>query len=134
METFADLVKKEITELGNSVIPSEKVPKLSDFCPVYAQSEALDLLRSNIPPEQIIAGYHHAMAKRISTLVARAGMKKEFVIIGGLAKNRGITDRLESILKLSRLAPKPDWDPAVTVALGAALFADAFCRRQHVDT
>jgi activator of 2-hydroxyglutaryl-CoA dehydratase len=134
METFADLVKKEITEMGNSVLQSEKVPKLSDFCPVYAQSEALDLLRSNIPPEQIIAGYTHAMAKRISTLVARAGMKKDWVIIGGLAKNPGIIDRLESILKVSRLAPKPDWDPSLTVVLGAALFADLFHKGQPADT
>jgi len=133
METFADLVKKEITEIGNAALPSEKVPQLSDFCPVYAQSEALDLIRSKVPPEQIIAGYTHAMAKRISTLVARAGLKKDFVIIGGLAKNPRIVDRLESILKVSGLAPKPDWDPVVTVALGAALFADAFCKRHHVD-
>jgi activator of 2-hydroxyglutaryl-CoA dehydratase len=56
-------------------------------------------------------------------------MKKDFVIIGGLAKNPGITDRVESILSVSRLVPKPEWDPAVTVALGAALFADGFYRR-----
>jgi predicted CoA-substrate-specific enzyme activase len=130
METFADLVKRELTEMGDSVLQPEKVPKLSDFCPVYAQSEALDLLRSNVPPGQIIAGYTHAMARRISTLVARAGMKKEFVIIGGLAKHPGIVDRLESILKVRRLAPKPEWDPTFITALGAALFADAFCRRQ----
>jgi predicted CoA-substrate-specific enzyme activase len=134
METFTELVKKEVTEIGNLAFPSETFPTLSDFCPVYAQSEALDLLRSNVAPEQIIAGYSHAMAKRISTLVARAGVKKDFVIIGGLAKNPGIVDRLESILKVSRLAPKPDWDPSVTVALGAALFADDFYRRQGSDT
>jgi predicted CoA-substrate-specific enzyme activase len=123
METFAELVKKEVTEIGNLALQSEKYPKLSDFCAVYAQSEALDLLRSHVPPEQVIAGYSHAMAKRISTLVARAGVKKDFVIIGGLAKNPGIVDRLESILKVRRLAPKPNWDPSLTVALGAALFA-----------
>ena len=61
-------------------------------------------------------------------------MKKDFVIIGGLAKNPGIIDWVESILKVSRLAPKPEWDPALTVALGAALFADAFCRREQSDT
>jgi predicted CoA-substrate-specific enzyme activase len=129
METFAELVKKEVTEIGNLALQSEKYPKLSDFCAVYAQSEALDLLRSHVPPEQVIAGYSHAMAKRISTLVARAGVKKDFVIIGGLAKNPGIVDRLESILKVRRLAPKPNWDPSLTVALGAALFAEAFSRR-----
>ena len=133
METFANLVKKEIKDIGNIALQSDQFPKLSDFCTVYAQSEALDLIRSKIPLEQVIAGYHHAMAKRISTLVARSGVKKDFVIIGGLAKNPGITDRLETILKISRLAPKPEWDPALAVALGAALFADAFYRRQQSD-
>jgi len=131
MEAFADLVKKEVTEIGNIALPSDQFPKISDFCVVYAQSEALDLIRSKVPLEQVIAAYHYAMAKRISTLVARAGVKKDFVIIGGLAKNPGIMDWLESNLKVSRLAPKPEWDPSVTVALGAALFAAAFYRRQQ---
>jgi predicted CoA-substrate-specific enzyme activase len=124
MEAFADLVKKELTEIGNIALQSDHFPKLSDFCAVYAQSEALDLIRSKIPLEQVIAAYHYAMAKRISTLVARSGVKKDFVIIGGLAKNPGIIDWLESILKVSKLPPKPEWDPALTAALGAALFAD----------
>ncbi len=134
MEAFADLVKKEVTEIGNIALQSDQFPKLSDFCVVYAQSEALDLIRSKVPLEQVIAAYHYAMAKRISTLVARSGVKKDFVIIGGLAKNPGIIDSLENTLKVSRLAPKPEWDPAVTVALGAALFADAFYKGQQSDT
>jgi predicted CoA-substrate-specific enzyme activase len=129
MEAFADLVKKDVTEIGDIALQSDKFPKLSDFCTVYAQSEALDLIRSKVPIGEVIAGYHHAMAKRISTLVGRAGLKKDFVIIGGLAKNPGIIDSLESNLKVSRLAPKPEWDPTLTAALGAALFADAFYRR-----
>jgi len=130
MESFARLVKKEISEIGNLIFQSDPSRKLSDFCAVYAQSEALDLIRSKVPQEQVIAAYHYAMAKRISTLVARAGVKKDFVVIGGLAKNQGITNCLESILKIARLAPKPEWDPSVTVALGAALLANAFYRRQ----
>lgn len=131
MEVFADLVKKEVSEIGTMALQSDQFPKLSDFCAVYAQSEALDLMRSKVPPEQIIAAYHNAMAKRISILVARAGLKKDFVVIGGLAKNPGIVNGLESILKVDRLPPKPEWDPALTVALGAALFADSFYRRQQ---
>jgi predicted CoA-substrate-specific enzyme activase len=131
METFADLVKKDVTEIGDIALQSDKFPKLSDFCTVYAQSEALDLIRSKVALEEVIAGYHHAMAKRISTLVGRAGMKKDFVIIGGLAKNPGIINSLESDLKVSRLTPKPEWDPTVIVALGAALFAEAFNRRRQ---
>jgi activator of 2-hydroxyglutaryl-CoA dehydratase len=56
-------------------------------------------------------------------------LKKDFVIIGGLAKNLGIINWLENNLKVSRLTPKPEWDPVLTVALGAALFADGFYRR-----
>ena len=134
MESFADLVRKEVTEIGNIALQSDQFPKLSDFCAVYAQSEALDLMRSKVPVEQVIAAYHHAMAKRISTLVGRAGVKEDFVIIGGLTRNPGIIERLEGFLKVSRLAPKPDWDPALAPALGAALFADAFYRRQQSAT
>ena len=134
MESFADLVQKEVTEIGNIALQSDEFPKLSDFCAVYAQSEALDLIRSKVPLDQVIAAYHYAMAKRISTLVARSGVKKDFVIIGGLAKNPGIIDWLESILKVSRLAPKPEWDPTLTAALGAAVFADSFYRQQQSET
>ncbi len=131
MEAFGDLVKKDLTEMASIALESDKFPKLSDFCAVYAQSEALDLARSKVPLEELIAGYHYAMARRISTLVDRAGVKKDLVIIGGLAKNTGIMNWVESILKVSRLAPKSEWDPALTTALGAALYADGFCKRQH---
>jgi predicted CoA-substrate-specific enzyme activase len=129
MEAFADLARKDLTEFGNIALQSKQFPKLSDFCTVYAQSEALDLMRSKVPPEEVIAGYHRAMAKRISTLVARAGMKEDFVIIGGLAKNPGIVASLENNLKVSRLSPRPEWDPQVVIALGAALMADAFHKK-----
>jgi predicted CoA-substrate-specific enzyme activase len=134
MEAFAHLVKKEVTEIGSIALQTDQFPKLSDFCTVYAQSEALDLIRSKVPLEQVVAAYHYAMAKRISTLVARSGVKKDFVIIGGLAKNPGIIGWVEGILKVSRLAPKPEWDVTFTASLGAALFADGFCRRRQSDS
>jgi len=123
MESFADLVKEELTEIGNIALQSEEFPKLSDFCSVYAQSEALDLMLNKVPTEQVIAAYHNAMATRISTITARFGVKEDLVIIGGLARNPGIIHWLENILEVSRLAPKPEWDSTLTVALGAALFA-----------
>jgi predicted CoA-substrate-specific enzyme activase len=136
LESFGGLVAKDLDEMADITLQSEQYPKLSDFCAVYAQSEALDLIRSKVPVDEVITGYHRAMAKRISTLLGRAGIKGDVVIIGGLAKNRAITDLLEKTLKMSRLAAPqsnwadewPDWDPALTVALGAALFADAFQR------
>ena len=129
IEVFADLAGKKVTEIGDIALQPERFPKLSDFCAVYAQSEALDLTRSKITPEEAIAAYHNAMAKRISTLVSRSGLKNDFVMIGGLAKNAGIVNWLENNLKVSRLAPKTDFDPSLVSALGAALYADALCRK-----
>ncbi|PKN30811.1 MAG: benzoyl-CoA reductase, bzd-type, subunit Q [Deltaproteobacteria bacterium HGW-Deltaproteobacteria-21] len=131
MEVFADLVGKEVTEIGNIALQSDTFPKVSDFCAVYAQSEILDFVRNKVPVEQAITAYHYGMAKRISTLVARAGVKKDFVIIGGLAKNPGITEWVEKLVKVNRLSPKPEWDPAYATALGAALFANSFLVRQQ---
>ena len=125
IETFAHLVGKELDEVGDIALQSDKFPGLSDFCLVYAQSEALDLVRSKVPMEELIAAYHYAMAKRISTLVGRSGLKRDFVIIGGVAKNHGIVNWLEKNLKVSRLASDPEYDVSSTVALGAALFAHA---------
>lgn len=130
MESFADLVNKDINEIGEIALQSEQFPKLSDFCSVYAQSELLDLIGDKVPLEQVIAAYHNAMAKRISTLAARSGVIKDLVIIGGLARNPGIIHWLENLLEVSRLAPEPEWDPAFISVLGAALFADSHAR-QH---
>ncbi len=127
------LPNREGTEIGNTLSPSENLPELSDFCPIYAQSEAFDLIRDNVPVDQVITAFHHAMAKRISTLVGRLGLKKDFVIIGGLAKNLAIVDWIEKFLKINRLIPKTEWDPEYTVALGAALLADELSRRQKTD-
>jgi activator of 2-hydroxyglutaryl-CoA dehydratase len=91
-------------------------------------------MRDKVPVEQIIASYHNAMAKRISTLVARLGVKKDLVIIGGLARNPGIINWLENILEVGRLAPNPEWDPTLIGAVGAALFSDSSHKRQSSET
>jgi activator of 2-hydroxyglutaryl-CoA dehydratase len=70
------------------------------------------------------------MASRLSTLVSRFGMEKDFVVIGGLAKNPQIRDRLQGFLNTDILAPKTEWDPSLTTAFGAALFANSSVSRQ----
>ncbi len=125
LETFAALAGEDTAGINDAASRSEKAAKIGNFCAVYAQSEALDLIRHNVPAEHVIAGYMQAMAERIATLVARSGMKKDFVVIGGLANNAALIGRVEGILQVSGLPQKPGWDPAMTVALGAALFAAA---------
>jgi benzoyl-CoA reductase subunit A len=123
LEVLADMANVDISELGNIAVTSEEMLRLSDFCSVFSISEGLDAMCNKTPAEEIIAGYHWAMALRICTLTRKIGFNEKVVIIGGMAKNIGITSWIEKHLGITRLAPKPEWDSTLTVALGAALFA-----------
>ena len=67
------------------------------------------------------------MAERIYSLVERVGVLPEFCITGGMAKNRGVIDRLMSKIGLD--AAKTKWDTQIAGAAGAALFGYALCRK-----
>ena len=67
------------------------------------------------------------MAERIYSLVERIGVKPEFAITGGMAKNRGVVDRLMPMLGLK--AMKTKWDTQIAGAAGAALFGYTLCQK-----
>lgn len=126
MEVFADLLGVPITEVGQrSFQVDEEPPTVSSTCVVYAKSEATELLRKGWSAEQVLAAYCRAMAERIWSLVERLGVKPEFAITGGIAKNRGVVDRLMPMIGLEPMKTK--WDTQIAGAVGAALFGYALC-------
>ncbi len=122
MEVFADLLAVPIEEVGDlSLSVPEEPPPVSSTCVVFAKSEASALLRAGWPKNKVLAAYCAAMAHRVFTLLERIGVQKEFAITGGIAKNRGVVERIERELKLESL--KSSYDAQIAGALGAALFA-----------
>ena len=127
MEVFSDLLGIPINEVGDRSFQVEKEPAaVSSTCVVYAKSEATGLLRKGWSTEKVLAAYCRAMAERITSLVERIGVVPEFAVTGGMAKNRGVMDRLMNMIKLERM--KTDWDTQLAGAAGAALFGYALCR------
>ena len=63
----------------------------------------------------------------IFSLVERMGVVPEFAVTGGMAKNKGVMDRLMPMIKLERM--KTDWDTQIAGAVGGALFGYALCQR-----
>jgi activator of 2-hydroxyglutaryl-CoA dehydratase len=94
---------------------------------VYAKSEATGLLRKGWSTEDVLAAYCRAMAERIYSLVERVGVIPEFAVTGGMAKNRGVMDRLMPMVGLERMTTR--WDTQIAGAAGAALFGLALCQR-----
>ena len=128
MEVFADLLGVPINEVGErSFQVKEEPPAVSSTCVVYAKSEATALLRKGWTTEEVLAAYCRAMAERIYSLVERIGVNPEFAVTGGMAKNRGVMDRLMPMIKLARM--KTEWDTQIAGAVGAALFGYALCQR-----
>ena len=74
-----------------------------------------------------LAAYCKAMAERICELIERLGVKAEFAVTGGLAKNRGIMDRLMPMVGVERLQTR--WDTQIAGAVGAALFGLKMCEK-----
>jgi bzd-type benzoyl-CoA reductase Q subunit len=128
MEVFADLLGVSVNVVGErSFEVKEEPPAVSSTCVVYAKSEATGLLRKGWSTEEVLAAYCRAMAERIYSLVERIGVKPEFAITGGMAKNRGVIDRLMPMIGLEQA--KTEWDTQIAGAAGAALFGYAVCKK-----
>lgn len=129
MEVFSDLLGVSINDVGDRsfAFKGEEPAAVSNTCVVYAKSEAVGLLRNGWSKEKVLAAYCKAMAERIYELVERLGAKPAFAVTGGMAKNRGVMDRLMPMVGLKRL--KTEWDPQIAGAAGAALFAHALCQK-----
>ena len=129
MEVFSDLLGVSIIDVGDYSFQYEgdESDAVSSTCVVYAKSEATDLLRKGWTTEQVLAVYCKAMAERIYSLVERIGVIPGFAITGGMAKNRGVIDRLMLLIGLEAMTTR--WDTQIAGAAGAALFGYALCRK-----
>ena len=129
MEVFADLLGVSINEVGDRSFEfqGDEPEAVSSTCVVYAKSEATGLLRKGWSKEKVLAAYCKAMAERIYALVEKMGVKPEFAVTGGMAKNRGVMDRLMPLIKMDRM--QTEWDTQIAGAVGAALFGYVLCQR-----
>jgi len=129
MEVFAELLGVPINEIGERSFqyPGDEPEAVSNSCVVYAKSEAAGLLRKGWSKEEVLAAYCRSMAESIFALVEKVGIKPEFAVTGGMAKNRGVMDRLMQMIGLERM--KTEWDTQIAGAVGAALFAYALCQK-----
>jgi bzd-type benzoyl-CoA reductase Q subunit len=131
MEVFADLLQLPIQDVGRlSLEVDEEPPAVSSTCVVFAKSEATGLLQAGWDKNKVLAAYCSAMAHRVATLLERIGVEKDFVITGGIAKNVGVTSRIEKELGIECLKPKDaKYDSQIAGALGAALFGQALVKK-----
>ena len=101
---------------------------ISSMCTVFAESEVVSLVAQNKDVADIIHGLNVSVASKVGALAARLGKDHpgEYMMTGGVAKNRGIIQALEE--KLGAKLYICD-EAQLCGALGAALFAYEKCKQ-----
>ncbi len=136
IEEICDLLHVPIERIGplSLEVPRDPEP-VSTTCYNFANIETMGLFRPGyredpLTTNQIYASHLFAVAWRILGVIGRiqpqdVGDIKVFervAFTGGMAKNVGITKRLERELKTTALVS--DYDPMLAGAIGAAVLAD----------
>lgn len=120
LDVMARILEVDVSQLGDLSAKSIKGVSISSTCTVFAESEVISHLSSDIPIEDIIAGIHESVAKRVSSLAKRVGIQKDVVMVGGVAQNSGVVTAMEKSLDMNIIVPEL---AQLTGALGAALYA-----------
>jgi len=128
LEVMASLLQIRLEDIGPLSLESLGEPlKISNTCVIFAKTEVLVLVRQGVPLSQILAGLCDGVAEQVKGLIRRVGLEEEFVISGGISKNTGVVKRLEKKLGVKAHIC---FEPQIVGALGAALFAADFVKKQ----
>lgn len=120
LEVMAHALNVDIAEFGNLALRSSKPEAISSMCTVFAESEVISLFAKGAPKEDIAAGIHLSIAKRVGSMAKRLNIEPLTVFCGGVAKNPAVKRDLEKELGFEMMIPA---EPQLTGALGAALLA-----------
>jgi benzoyl-CoA reductase subunit D len=120
-EAMARALQVPLDQLGPLSLKSAKPTPLNAQCTVFAESEVVSMIHSNVPKEDMARAVHDAMASRIVSLVRKVGYNPPVALVGGLARNVGFVDSLRRGLEIDTL--NIPVEPEFCGALGAALTA-----------
>ncbi|MBU6392628.1 MAG: hypothetical protein KGJ87_02955 [Planctomycetota bacterium] len=74
---------------------AKDTPRINSLCTVFGKSEVISLLSQGKPVEDIIAGIHRSIAKRIIAIAKKIGIKEAVFFDGGTAFNQGLKKAIE---------------------------------------
>ncbi len=120
LDVMARVLNVPIEELGPLSLKSTNPVSISNTCTVFAESEVISQLSARIPLEDIAAGIHHSVAKRVAGMALRLGHPECTAMSGGVALNTGVVHAMTKELECPILV-----DPLCQSAgaIGAAVLA-----------
>ena len=120
-EAMARSFEMSLPEFSNLSLTAKNVIPITAQCTVFAESEVITLVGEGKPTDEIAAGIEMAVAKRCFVMAKKAGAVDKITLTGGCAKNEGLKQAIQKVLKL-KVIDLPV-DPQLIGAIGAAEFA-----------
>ena len=120
LEVMANALEVPIEEIGGLGLQSNEPASISSTCTVFAESEVISLFAQGTKKEDIAAGIHKSIARRVAGMAKRIGVAPLLVFCGGVAKNVAVKKFLEEEFGYEIVIPE---HPQLTGAIGAALIA-----------
>lgn len=116
----------KVDDLGKLHARAKHPVTINNTCGVFAISEMISHMVSGAKKEDVIAGMHIAFARRMANMLPTGA--KRIALIGGGAKNAGITSALKYELgsKVRLLIPE---EPQFVNALGAVVYGNVNPRK-----
>jgi predicted CoA-substrate-specific enzyme activase len=121
LEKTAEMLGYQLEELGARSMESTKELQMSSQCVVFAESEIISLKARGEKAQDIAAGVHFAIARRVCNLVNRIGLDPDLAFSGGVSNNVGVKYALEKLLNKPFVTPR--LNAVFCGALGAAMIA-----------
>ena len=120
LDVMARIINVSVADLGDIGLAATDEVSISNTCTVFAESEVISKLSTHVKIENLVAGIHRSVAKRVSALAYRNGIVPEVAMSGGVALNKGLVALLGQELKSQILVHE---DCQLAGALGAAVLA-----------
>jgi benzoyl-CoA reductase subunit D len=121
LEAMARALDTGIEELGALSLVSEREVRINAQCAIFAESEVIGLIHSNVPKADISRAVFDSIAGRIAAIIRRVGVRGDVALIGGPARSAGLLVCLQRQLKVRQVLAPPE--PEFGAAVGAALCA-----------
>ena len=103
VESMARALELNTEEMGELSLKSQKEIPMNVTCVVFAESEVISLIHSNIAKPDIARAIHDAIATRTTSMVRKVGIEKDVALIGGVAKNIGVIAGLKRHLGVDNI-------------------------------
>jgi len=130
LKIIAHVVRVDPDDIGPLSLSAKNPVTLTTGCAVFGESEAISRLSECASKEDILAGVHKALAKKISALIDTVGLELECAISGGGGLDAGLVKRVEEEMGIQLQVPPY---PQAITALGAAIMAKELGKRAKDD-